>query len=106
MFKRAFVMAWLLQGLLSSAAADQPGTAADTNQPMWGIEGGLVWRIPPDRSPRGLFRVFYPVLPDGRLDLVNFIAIEPIVRGARGSSELEPSKLDGVPGKRLWTETP
>jgi hypothetical protein len=34
--------------------------------------------------------------------LINFIAVEPIVNGRRGFSELEPSALDHVRGKRLW----
>jgi hypothetical protein len=37
--------------------------------------------------------------------MVNFIAVEPIVTGQkrRGFSELEPSRLDGVRGKRFWS---
>jgi hypothetical protein len=37
--------------------------------------------------------------------MINFIAIEPIARGAdeRGLSELEHSKLDDVRGKRFWS---
>ena len=53
-------------------------------------------------TPRGLIRLFSPVLEGGRYDLVNFIAIEPVVGGKRGLSELELSRLDGVPGKRIW----
>jgi hypothetical protein len=46
-----------------------------------------------------LIRIGYPALPDGGHALVNFIAIEPIVRGRRGYSEMEPSTTDGQPGK-------
>jgi hypothetical protein len=53
-----------------------------------------------------LIRLFAPVLPDGEYDLVNFIAIEPVVSGRRGFSELERSQLDGVPGRRLWAVNP
>jgi hypothetical protein len=53
-------------------------------------------------EPRGLVRLGYPVLGEKGYDLINFIAIEPIVRGQRGFSELERSQLDGVPGKRIW----
>ncbi len=74
-------------------------------EPVWGVRGGLQFAIPPaSRGPRGLVRVLYPTLPGGGYDLVNFIAIEPIVRGKRGFSELEQSGLDGVAGKRLWVE--
>jgi hypothetical protein len=93
-------------------------------QPAWGLHGGLVYAILPGISkgpssqpsnntaappaansataPRGLIRLFSPVLDGGRYDLVNFIAVEPVVGGKRGLSELELSRLDGVPGKRIW----
>jgi hypothetical protein len=45
-------------------------------------------------------------LPTGEADLINFIALEPVVSGQRGFSELERSQLDGVPGKRLWAVDP
>jgi hypothetical protein len=89
---------WVLSGL-------------NTNLLVWGIRGGLLWGLPPTTGqpldgPRGLIRLRYPVLTNGGYDLLNFIAIEPIVHGHRGFSELEPSQLDGVPGKRLWTLEP
>jgi hypothetical protein len=46
------------------------------------------------------------VLADHRYDLINFIAVEPIVRGQRGFSELERSEFDKAQGKRLWAENP
>ena len=69
---------------------------------------GLLFGIHPgdkkgDGEPRGLIRIYSPVLPGGKYDLMNFIAIEPIVAGRRGFSEMERSRLDGVPGKRIWT---
>jgi hypothetical protein len=77
-------------------------------RPCWGISGGLVFGIHPgdakgDGEPRGLIRIFSPVLPGGKYDLINFIAVEPIVDGRRGFSEMERSRLDGVQGKRMWT---
>jgi hypothetical protein len=82
----------------------------NTDRPMWGLRGGLLWGLPPSlgRSdgPRGLIRLRYPVLPNGDDDLINFVAIEPIVQGRRGFSELEWSQLDGVRGKRLWAQDP
>jgi hypothetical protein len=51
-----------------------------------------------------LIRLGYPVLADQEYDLINFIAIEPIVTGHRAFSELERSQLDGSRGKRIWTE--
>ena len=84
----------------------RPGV--NTNQPVWGIRGGLLWAVAPagfrTGEPRGLIRLGYPVLPGKRYDLINFIAIEPIAGGRRGFSELERSQLDGVAGKRIWAE--
>lgn len=54
-------------------------------------------------GPRGLIRIHTPyVFPDRPHPLINFVAIEPIVHGNRGLSELEHSALDGVHGKRFW----
>lgn len=84
----------------------------NSDQPMWGIRGGLVWAIPPGDfsppgDPRGLIRIGFPASTNGddpldHYQLVNFIAIEPIVNGQRGFSELEQSQLDHCRGKRLW----
>ena len=73
--------------------------------PRWGHADGMQVGIPPLPGPRGLLRVYTPYLGHAENRLVNFIAIEPIVRGdeQRGYSELEPSALDpGQNGKRLW----
>lgn len=77
-----------------------------TNATVFGRSGRLLWGVPegkrPKDGPRGLLRLFSPTLAGGAYDLVNFIAVEPIVNGRRGFSELERSGLDGVQGKRLW----
>lgn len=80
-----------------------------TNQPVWGIRGGLQFAIFPgsfiggDGGPRGLIRIGYPTLTNGGYDLINFIAVEPVVGPARGYSELEPSRFDGRQGKFFWS---
>ena len=83
-----------------AAGQDWIRPGMNTNQPVWGIRGGLLWAVAPagfrPGEPRGLIRLGYPVLPEKRYDLINFIAIEPIVGGHRGFSELEHSQLDGV----------
>ncbi len=97
-----------LEATSRATATDWIRAGLSTNQPVWGIRGGLVWALPPagfrGGEPRGLLRLGYPVLPAGRHDLINFIAVEPIVRGQRGFSELERSQLDKLGGKRLWAE--
>lgn len=65
-----------------------------TNVPLWGLRGALQFAIPPagftggDGGPRGLIGLGYPTLADGGHDLINFIAIEPVVGGRRGYSDL------------------
>jgi hypothetical protein len=92
----------------TSVALDWVRPGLNTNAPVWGLRGGLLFAIPPggftggEGGPRGLIRLGYPTLPDGGYDLINFIAIEPIVQGRRGFSELERSAMDQIDGKRLW----
>ena len=104
------VLLVLLVAVSRAGAADWIRAGLSTNQPIWGIRGGLLWALPPagfrGGEPRGLLRLGYPVLPAGRYDLINFIAVEPIVHGRRGFSELEHSQLDNFAGKRLWAEDP
>ncbi|MGI8770046.1 MAG: hypothetical protein ACR2JE_01280 [Acidobacteriaceae bacterium] len=63
------------------------------------------------RGPRGLIRVGVISPQTGKPELLNYIAIEPVVLGpgSRSSrmafSELEPSRMDpGERGKRLWVD--
>jgi hypothetical protein len=99
-------MLGLLTGLPASAA-EWVRAGLTTNQPLWGIRDGLQFAIHPGSfrglagGPRGLIRLGYPVLPGGRYDLLNFIAVEPVVKGKRGFSELEYSRLDRARGKRF-----
>jgi hypothetical protein len=88
--------------------------ATDGHTLVWGVKGGIVLAVWPGGfrteglgGPRGLFRIGYE--RDGRMTLVNFIAVEPIVKGKRGFSELEPSSVirQGEPaklrrGKFIW----
>jgi len=105
-FHAATLSLWFGAGW-HAPAADWVRAGLNTNQPLWGLRGGLLWAIPPGGfkpagGPRGLIRVGYPISTNGGYELINFIAVEPIVHGRRGFSELEPSALDGARGKRLW----
>jgi len=73
-------------------------------RPVWGNAKGLSVGIAPMPGPRGLLRVYAPYLGHGEGRMINFIAVEPIVRGQkeRGFSELEFSELDQREGKRFW----
>jgi hypothetical protein len=99
-----------LLGLCAGAGvgADWVRPGLNTNQPVWGLRGGLLFALPPGGfrggEPRGLIRLGYPVLTNDGYDLINFIAIEPVVGGRKGFSELESSTLDHAQGKRIWAE--
>lgn len=106
--RAAAVLALALTAASSVTAADwlRPGGA--DSRPIWGIPGGIRFAIAPgsvegpdDGGPRGLIRVGYPAVGGDGYVMVNFIAIEPVVGGKRGLSELEKSPSDGQPGKKL-----
>lgn len=83
-----------------------------TNVPLWGLEKGLRFALHPAGfgpgagGPRGLIRIGAPVLPGGGHALVNFIAVEPVVKGKRGYSEMEQSPSDAKPGLRMTAGEP
>ncbi|MBI4579682.1 MAG: hypothetical protein HY718_08275 [Planctomycetes bacterium] len=99
------VIVHVLLAVPDAVAVDWVRGGTDGRQPVWGIRGGVQFAIPPaSYGPRGLVRILYPTLPNGKYDLINFIAVEPIVRGRRAFSELEPSRLDATAGKRMWVD--
>lgn len=86
-------------------AAEWIKPSGSDDPPKWGLKGGLQFALHPsgftggEGGPRGLIRLGYPTLPDGGYDLINFIAVEPLVAGKKGFSELEKSTEDGRDGK-------
>ncbi len=108
--------AWTLLGVAVSTlyAADsewlRPQGPGDPL--IWGRRDGIVFGLPSNgglRGPRGLIRVGVISPKGGAPELLNFIAIEPVILGpgSRFSrmafSELEPSRMDpALRGKRLW----
>jgi len=98
----------ILSSLLAEdcLAVEWVRAGANTKEPRWGIKDALeigLWRWGDRQGPRGLIRLFYPIgAADGGSTRVNFIAVEPIVGGRKGYSELEKSGHDGRRGKRLW----
>jgi len=77
---------------------------------VWGIKNGIVFSLWPygvennghryGGGPRGLIRVGYE--HEGRVYMINFLAIEPVVDGKMEFSEISPSAVDGIWGKLLW----
>lgn len=74
-------------------------------EPVWGHADGLRIGLWPMPGPRGLLRVYTPYLGHRAARMINYIAVEPILKGAlwRSYSELEESLLDGVQGLRFWS---
>ncbi len=105
------------QALAASQSADGPWLRPKDRKGalIWGRRDGLIFGLPSPggmRGPRGLIRVGILGRSGGKPELINFIAIEPVIRGAgsrlgrMGFSELEMSELDpGKRGKRLWVAT-
>lgn len=102
--RRVMILVWIAWSL-SVSAVDWIRAGINTNALVWGRAGGLIFALPPSGfhppEPRGLIRLGYPVLTNSGYDLINFIAIEPVVKGRKGFSELERSQLDGRPGKQF-----
>ena len=94
-----------------AADADWLRPQAPGDPLVWGRKDGLVFGLPSPGGlpgPRGLIRVGIFSKEHARPELVNFIAIEPVITGPgprrsrMAFSELEPSGLDpGQRGKRL-----
>jgi hypothetical protein len=95
--------------VLVTRAVDWIRPGKESKELIWGLRGGLQFAIHPsgftwkEGGPRGLIRIGYPTLPDGKYDLINFIAIEPLIGQMRGLSELEKSSIDGKQGKIFRT---
>jgi len=101
----------MLASMVFCLALTAPGSKwhRDAVNCTWGTDRGIRVAIEPGtfkNCPRGLIHVMYPTLGGGAFDLINFIAIEPVVKGQRGYSELERSRLDNQNGLRLETGKP
>lgn len=83
---------------------------SDKDAALWGIRNGIVFSLWPygiettnglyGGGPRGLIRL--GIERGGKMYLLNFLAIEPIVNGKIEFSEISPSQIDGKWGKLMW----
>ncbi|MFD2873760.1 hypothetical protein ACFS5N_14845 [Mucilaginibacter ximonensis] len=103
----AIVLSLLLNTAIAQTKWIRPETSADKQ--MWGIHDGIVFSLWPTGvetgdhgtgGPRGLLRIGYE--HKGKIYLINYIAIEPIVDGKIEFSEISPSNNDGKWGKLIW----
>jgi hypothetical protein len=103
----------------AAACAAQESPWVRPNKPgdplIWGRRDGIVFGLHSPggiRGPRGLIRIGLYTSPQAASpELLNFIAVEPVVEGAGARfdrmafSELEMSQLDpGQRGKRMWVD--
>ena len=82
-----------------------PGHGIPSDRPVWGHREGLRIGIKPTRGPAGLIRVYAPYLGQVFPKVVNFLSIEPTVKGQakRNQSELEMSRdRPGQRGLTFW----
>lgn len=98
------------QAQVATAKADWIRPENGKAPSIWGHRNGIVFGLWPygietaaeekGGGPRGLIRVGYE--SEGKVYLLNFIAIEPVVNGKIEFSEISPSKVDGNWGKLIW----
>jgi len=111
MTPRTFALLMLVPLLVPYRAAAEFVHPAKAGDPLiYGVKNGIMIAVHPfsldsrrdarpQGGPRGLIRVGYQ--EGGKLYLLNFIAVEPLVGSAPGLSELENGS-DGKHGKRFW----
>ena len=96
-----------ITALVCLGAPDSPTSwllpvEGDETIARFGHKDGLSVIVPAYHCPRGLIGIYAPYLGLPEFRPLNFVAIEPMVSGRRGYSEMERSTLDGVQGLRLW----
>jgi hypothetical protein len=108
----AITAAWLGAGSVLFGAGEWIRPKSPDDALVWGRTDGVVFGIRSAggmRGPRGLIRIGVPGANGGPAELVNFVAVEPVISGfgsrfsRMGFSELDMSSLDpGERGKRIW----
>lgn len=115
---RGIVVVLLLLASVSACRAQESSWVrpAKPGDPLiWGRRDGIVFGLYSPggiKGPRGLIRIgLYPTPQSAAPELLNFIAVEPVIQGAGARfdrmafSELEMSQLDsGQRGKRMWVD--
>ena len=101
-----------LSALAQDSAWVRPSKTGDSL--IWGRRDGLVFGLASPggiKGPRGLLRIGVYAPGSAEPQLINFIAVEPVVAGPgrrfdrMAFSELESSEMDaGQQGKRMWID--
>ena len=103
----SFAVSGMFLLILSAAAGADFIRPMQAGDPLiYGLRNGICVAVFPGAldgrpmgGPRGLIRVGYQ--EGGKFHLLNYIAVQPLVQGAIGLSELERGG-DGLPGKPFW----
>ena len=105
-----FVAATIAQGGSALAPPEVDGawilpSQEFPSQPVWGHAEGLRVGLWPLSGPRGLLRIYAPYLGQEDSRMINYIAVEPVLRGQtwRSLSEMEISRYDNEQGLRFWS---
>ena len=105
-----FVAATIAQGGSALAPPEVDGvwilpSQEFPSQPVWGHADGLRVGLWPLSGPRGLLRIYAPYLGQEASRMINYIAVEPVLRGQtwRSLSEMEISRYDNEQGLRFWS---
>lgn len=112
----SYSLAFALVSLIAGAAHAQESQWVRPTGPgdplTWGRRDGVVFGLNSPggmRGPRGLIRIGIYANGNTEPQLLNFVAVEPVTKGAgprpdrMAFSELERSRLDpGQQGKRMW----
>jgi hypothetical protein len=96
--RRGFISACSALAGVSSMAQSAANASSSRR---YGFEDGISIGVWPNAGPRGLIRLYAPHVGLAPLRVMNYVAIEPVVRGVRALPELEKSLLDGQTGTHL-----
>jgi hypothetical protein len=115
-YRRALLLAPVL--LIGASAFSQASQWVRPEKPgdplIWGRKDGIVFGLRSEggiKGPRGLIRIGVFTPDSNQPQLLNYIAVEPVIQGPGSRfdrmafSELEMSQLDpGQRGKRMWVD--
>jgi hypothetical protein len=89
------LLAFFTQGAAQEIPVPDPG-----KEPVFATEGGLGIGLWPLKGPKGLIRIYAPSLGVEPPDMINFIAVEPVVDWQKGLSEIEELDFKIVHSRR------
>jgi hypothetical protein len=97
----AFLLAITIAPVLSAPGAAQSEQAPDPSAaPVFAAEGGLGIGLWPLKGPKGLIRIYAPSLGVEPPNVINFIAVEPVVGFQKGLSEIEELEFSITESRR------